>query len=272
MAAPHRTGIWLRHRRACRHALLRAFSLSRADRRPQNARRPDNHRARRTSSSKHPPGGMVPKTAWGDPDLQGTWPISYVGSVPLERCAGGFGRSRRNSAASVRSEQSVSHGRRIQGARGRGRRTRRSLCGRDQGGQLRRRVPGRHRRSDGAAAADLVDCRPAEWPAAGDDRGRQAAVGAHEKQLGAAGRNADVRLRVRFRHVGSLHHARDARVDVPLPLQQRRADHPGARIRDPQHGDDPRGAHRADRRPSDVSRDHAVARRVARTLGRAPRS
>ena len=30
-----------------------------------------------------------PKTAWGDPDLQGMWPISFVGSVPLERCAGG---------------------------------------------------------------------------------------------------------------------------------------------------------------------------------------
>jgi len=39
-----------------------------------------------------PAGWRHPKTAWGDPDLQGTWPISYVGSVPLERCAGGGGR------------------------------------------------------------------------------------------------------------------------------------------------------------------------------------
>ncbi len=38
-----------------------------------------------------PAGWKAPKTAWGDPDLQGTWPINYVGSVPLERCAGGFG-------------------------------------------------------------------------------------------------------------------------------------------------------------------------------------
>ena len=38
-----------------------------------------------------PAGWKTPKTAWGDPDLQGTWPINYVGSVPLERCAGGFG-------------------------------------------------------------------------------------------------------------------------------------------------------------------------------------
>ena len=38
-----------------------------------------------------PAGWKAPKTAWGDPDLQGTWPINYVGGVPLERCAGGFG-------------------------------------------------------------------------------------------------------------------------------------------------------------------------------------
>ena len=38
-----------------------------------------------------PAGWTVPRTSWGDPDLQGTWPISYVGSVPLERCADEFG-------------------------------------------------------------------------------------------------------------------------------------------------------------------------------------
>jgi hypothetical protein len=41
-----------------------------------------------------PAGWVHPKTAWGDPDLQGMWPISFVGSAPLERCAGGFGRGR----------------------------------------------------------------------------------------------------------------------------------------------------------------------------------
>ena len=39
-----------------------------------------------------PQGWVHPRTSWGDPDLQGTWPISYVGSVPLERCAGFGGR------------------------------------------------------------------------------------------------------------------------------------------------------------------------------------
>src|SRR5579862_63697 len=38
-----------------------------------------------------PPGWVQPKTPWGDPDLQGTWPISYVGTVMFQRCAGGFG-------------------------------------------------------------------------------------------------------------------------------------------------------------------------------------
>jgi hypothetical protein len=41
-----------------------------------------------------PAGWTHPKTPWGDPDIQGMWPISFVGSVPLERCAGGFGRGR----------------------------------------------------------------------------------------------------------------------------------------------------------------------------------
>jgi hypothetical protein len=41
-----------------------------------------------------PAGWVQPKTPWGDPDIQGMWPISYVGSVPLERCAGGFARGR----------------------------------------------------------------------------------------------------------------------------------------------------------------------------------
>ncbi|HEY6509865.1 MAG TPA: hypothetical protein VIY56_17705 [Vicinamibacterales bacterium] len=34
-----------------------------------------------------PAGWAHPRTAWGDPDLQGMWPISFVGSVPMERCA-----------------------------------------------------------------------------------------------------------------------------------------------------------------------------------------
>src|SRR5271163_1773250 len=38
-----------------------------------------------------PPGWTQPKTPWGDPDLQGVWPISYVGTVSLQRCVPAFG-------------------------------------------------------------------------------------------------------------------------------------------------------------------------------------
>src|SRR5271163_422160 len=38
-----------------------------------------------------PPGWAQPKTPWGDPDLQGIWPISYVGTVSLQRCVPAFG-------------------------------------------------------------------------------------------------------------------------------------------------------------------------------------
>jgi hypothetical protein len=34
-----------------------------------------------------PPGWVQPKTPWGDPDLQGIWPISYVGTVSLQSWA-----------------------------------------------------------------------------------------------------------------------------------------------------------------------------------------
>jgi hypothetical protein len=38
-----------------------------------------------------PPNWVQPKTPWGDPDLQGIWPISYVGTVSLQRCVPAFG-------------------------------------------------------------------------------------------------------------------------------------------------------------------------------------
>jgi hypothetical protein len=41
-----------------------------------------------------PPGWVQPKTPWGDPDLQGIWPISYVGNVSLQRCVPSFGPPR----------------------------------------------------------------------------------------------------------------------------------------------------------------------------------
>jgi hypothetical protein len=39
-----------------------------------------------------PPGWVQSKTPWGDPDLQGIWPISFVGNVSLQRCVPSFGQ------------------------------------------------------------------------------------------------------------------------------------------------------------------------------------
>jgi hypothetical protein len=36
-----------------------------------------------------PKGWVHPVTAWGDPDIQGMFNFSYVGSVQLQRCGGG---------------------------------------------------------------------------------------------------------------------------------------------------------------------------------------
>jgi hypothetical protein len=33
-----------------------------------------------------PAGWVHPKTQWGDPDLQGIWPLNHVGLTPLQRC------------------------------------------------------------------------------------------------------------------------------------------------------------------------------------------
>ena len=45
-----------------------------------------------------PKGWVQGKTPWGDPDLQGMWPINYVGTVPLERCGAGRGPCDLNKA------------------------------------------------------------------------------------------------------------------------------------------------------------------------------
>ena len=34
-----------------------------------------------------PPGWEMPRTAWGDPDLRGKWPVDYLGRTPRERAA-----------------------------------------------------------------------------------------------------------------------------------------------------------------------------------------
>jgi len=75
-------------------ALAAAFGLAAAAQTP--ARRAGGQAASEANFFIETPAGWtLPRTAWGDPDLQGTWPISYVGSVPFERCSSDGGGGRR---------------------------------------------------------------------------------------------------------------------------------------------------------------------------------
>ena len=147
-------------------------------------------RARKPSEANHfietPAGWTHPKTPWGDPDLQGMWPISFVGSVPLERCAGGFGRGRGTppppcdlNKAFLTEEEYAAQLEAAGVPRGPAREG-------DFRGQLRTSAAVRRDRPDVPAAADLAHRGPAERQAAGADGRGQAPVGADEEQLGAA--------------------------------------------------------------------------------------
>ena len=87
-----------------------------------------------------PAGWKAPKTAWGDPDLQGTWPINYVGSVPLERCAGAVRPPRRHSRRrrAIRTRPFYTE-EEFKARVADDQRTRQSLRRRDQEGRLRQR-------------------------------------------------------------------------------------------------------------------------------------
>jgi hypothetical protein len=54
---------------------------------PAAARNPDHAAVNRAGSGKTAAKWRQPRTPWGDPDLQGTWPISNLMSVPLQRPA-----------------------------------------------------------------------------------------------------------------------------------------------------------------------------------------
>jgi hypothetical protein len=65
-----------------------------------------------------PKGWVHPTTPWGEPDIQGMYNFSYVGSVPLERCGGGG--SGRAPADVVAAAQPAGAGGQAGGGRGGG--------------------------------------------------------------------------------------------------------------------------------------------------------
>ena len=52
------------------------------------AQEPQSFEQRMAARFQPPPAGwQVPRTAWGDPDLRGKWPVDYLGQTPRERPA-----------------------------------------------------------------------------------------------------------------------------------------------------------------------------------------
>ena len=185
-----------------------------------------------------------PKTAWGEPDLQGTWTNETI--TPFER-----------PTASRR--QAVSDGR---GSRGH----------RTSGGQAARqrrlgRPPRRRRQlqpvlvrfghQGGVEPADVAGRRSAGRP-------RAAASGGGEDSR--RGRRAERGLVRVHEPVGPLHHARRARRLLPGRLQQRLSDPADARLRRDPLRDDPRRPRHSDR-GARISRPRSGSGTAIRSAG-----
>ncbi len=168
-----------------------------------------------------------PKTSWGDPDLQGMWPVVHLISVPLQRPEKYGTRLTFTDAEMAEQKKAIEA---------------RNNRYKEEDSQDRIGM-GHWAEVTDLPTQTLTRRRSAERSLAAAERARQAADREDGQQLESQG----VRLHRGLRHLGSLHHARHARVDVPVPVQQRHPDHAGAGIRGHQHGDDPRSAHRADR-------------------------
>ena len=223
-----------------------------------------------------PAGWKAPKTAWGDPDLQGTWPINYVGSVPLERCAGGRRTPRRDSPPPCDPNKAFyteeEFKARVEPPTGRGNRYADAIKKGDfgpafQAGNIDPTSPQRQ-------TSLIVDPPNGRLP--GDDRGRQAAVGADAQQLGDL-------ARTKYLTFDSEHDFdtwdRCITRGMPASMFPFRYNNGVQIIQspgyvDPQHGDDPRGAHHSasERARRRLAGHQAVARRSHGDAGRARRS
>ena len=202
----------------------------------------------------------VPRTPWGDPDLEGKWPGSSASGIPLQRAeslgtrdtltdaefADRVAQAERQKDQDVADfdfeHPSVPFGR----------------------GRWRAVAAAALVRTVRAAAPGVADRRSAERPSAGHDAGRTAA-----RRRAARARERRLGLVHGLHPHRALHHARPRRFGPPRWLQQREPDRAVARVRDVRQRDDPRSAHRAARQPAaSRSGDSKLPGRLARPLGR----
>ncbi len=207
-----------------------------------------------------PKGWVHPRTAWGEPDLEGTWPIpAGINLVRPARSCPGEPATRRAGLAPPAPDPNAPPPA-VRATPPSPCLTRSGMQGAPRCGRIaarRRKATALRRRSRRAtsarpcwpaspirdpAASALDDHGPADRPAAGADGGRQASLGADEEQLGAAPAKPNrPGITRRTSTAGIAASPAACRRRCGLPLQQRHADPPGAGHGDPQPRDDSRG-------------------------------
>ena len=168
----------------------------------------------------------MPRTPWGDPDLQGVWTSDDTPGIPMQRPQNvGTGLYQTDEQWAARQKQ-IADG--VQNAR-----------------ERRRLVPRRLRPP--RLPADVAHRRSARRPAAGGHaRGREAPRAARPRHV----RQRSVRHVRRLHALRPLHHPRHRRLGAARRLRQRQPHRAGAGHGGDQLRDDPRHARHLHRRPA----------------------
>ena len=171
------------------------------------------HGQRRHASGRTPPVWQHPRTAWGDPDLQGMWPIINLISTPFQRPVDQQGNPVYGDRAELTDEEYAATQQRLAA---RDERYEEEIKSNKMG--MGHWAEASHNNDAARLTSLLVEPKNGRFPE----------LTARGKELASKMRSTWSSTRVRqadgLRHVGSLHHARLAAVDVPVQLQQRHRD------------------------------------------------
>ncbi len=207
---------------------------------------------------------VVPRTAWGDPDLEGKWPGTRMVGVPMQRPeALGVRNVLTDEEFAAREAQFAQQAEQDSADFDLDAAT--STPGGDVGGPVSPPPHWLERGEPQRQASLIVDPPNGRMPPlTAEARRRVKPRRARFAQTPRPGR-----LLHRPQPLRPLHHARHRGLDPAGDLQQRQPDRAVAGLRRDRQRDDPRDAHRPARRPAARRlRDQAVARRFARPLGR----
>ena len=196
----------------------------------------------------------APRTPWDEPDLQGIWTVNDTHGVPLERPKELTGKEQLTPAeAAARRERATQAG----------------IWGYDR--EWRDTALGFVKTSPSQQVALVVDPPDGRIPPLTPQGRKRVAERAAAGSGLVEGSSEELRPGIwadDLSPVRALHLAWPARSVAADRLQQRRADHPGPRLRRGHQGDDPRSARDPDRQPA-AARIEAdtVPRGFARAVG-----